>query len=146
MKTTGISVVVAVVAVLATAAVIYLTPLKHINLIEPVTKDISATEFYKRYKQNPDGYVFVDVRTPSEYEKGHAEGAENVSLPKFFDGYTQFPKKGKSIVLICAGGRESGVGYGYLEHHGYLNVLRIDGGTNQWIVENLPIVKGKEPK
>ncbi len=146
MRISLIAIFFLIIGVVASVLIIYLTPLQNLHIIEPATKDISPTEFQAAFLAHPDSYMFVDVRSGSEYEKGHALGAVNVPLPRFFDGYSQFPKKGKTIVLICAGGRESGVGYGYLEHHGYLNLRRIGGGTNEWIVENLPIVQGSSPR
>ena len=45
--------------VLLAALVIYLTPLKNLNMIEPRIKDVPPAEFYKDFSVNPEKYVFI---------------------------------------------------------------------------------------
>jgi len=135
--TTGI--VVSVFTILA----IYLTPLKNLNIVEPAVRDIDPKEFYQKFKENPDKYIFVDVRGNSLYKKIHAEGSINIELHKMYTEKHNLPKRGKEIVLICSGGFASGVAYGYLEHHGFLNLLRIEGGIENWESRGLPIITEK---
>ena len=127
------------IAVLVTIFAIYLTPLKNLNLIEPRIDDINPQAFYDVYTQNPDKYVFIDVRPESAYDKLHAVGSINVPLHLLYDERRVLPKRGKTIVLICSGGRASGVGYGYLEHYGFLNLKRIEGGIENWQLQGLPV-------
>jgi len=129
-----------VVSALITAGLFYFTPLKHIALIEPKMDDISAVDFYALYTQNPDEYLFIDVRSVEEFNAAHAEGSVNMPLHTLFDQRKNLPKSGKEIVLICSGGRASGVGYGYLEHYGFLNLKRIKGGIQEWRATDLPVV------
>lgn len=127
------------IAVLVTIFAIYLTPLKNLNLIEPRIDDISPQTFYDAYTQNPDKYVFIDVRPESAYNNLHAVGSINVPLHLLYDERHVLPKRGKTIVLICSGGRASGVGYSYLEHYGFLNLKRIEGGIENWQLQGLPV-------
>ncbi len=122
------------------AGTIYLTPLKHLNLIEPTINDVPPEEFYAKFKENPDDYIFIDVRPVQVYAEQHAEGSINIPLHEFFDQRKIFPKSGKEIVLICSGGRASGVGYSYLEHFGFFNISRIEGGVEAWYEAKLPVV------
>ncbi|MEK7627862.1 MAG: rhodanese-like domain-containing protein [Patescibacteria group bacterium] len=124
-------------------ALIYLTPLKHINLIEPTIDDINPQEFHAMFVANPDNYIFIDVRPENAYTAAHALGSESMPLHTLFDTRHLLPKTGKTIVLICSGGRASGVGYSYLEHYGFFNIKRIDGGIERWISMGLP-VDGKQ--
>ena len=128
-----------IAASLATACLIYLTPLKWIAIIEPAPHDVNPTTFYADYKAHPEKYVFYDVRPNSAYESLHAAGSVNMPLQTLYDTRHSLPKHGKTIVLICSGGQASGVGAMYLEHYGYLNVLRIQGGIEEWSLENLPV-------
>ncbi|TAJ16025.1 MAG: rhodanese-like domain-containing protein, partial [Dehalococcoidia bacterium] len=48
-------------------------------------------------------------------------------------------ESGKTIVLICSGGSASGVGYGYLQHYGFRNILRVEGGIENWQAKGLPV-------
>ncbi len=132
----GIAVIIAIVG---TAAVIYLTPLKWITVIEPSINDIDPKEFYAEFSKNPDNYIFIDVRPEEVYAKAHAKGSISVPLHMLFDERRVLPHSGKEIVLICSGGRASGVGYSYLEHYGFFNIHRIEGGIENWILEELPI-------
>jgi len=131
-----LSTAVAAIAVL----LIYLTPLKWVNLVEPKIKDVLPTLFYNEYRKNPRQYIFIDVRPPEAYNQKHAEGSINIPLHLLYDERKNLPKTGKVIVLICSGGRASGVAYHYLEHFGFLNLLRISGGIEAWEAVGLPIV------
>lgn len=127
------------IAVLVTIFAIYLTPLKHLNLVEPKIDDIDPTAFQDAYAKNPDDYIFIDVRPEGAYNQFRAAGSINIPLHVLYDARHVLPKRGKTIVLICSGGRASGVAYSYLEHYGFLNLKRIDGGIENWQLEGLPV-------
>ena len=122
------------------ALVIYLTPLKYSSIIEPKIKDIDPAKFYEEFKSSPDKFIFIDVRQKEAYMQLHAEGSINLPLHTLYDERHNLPKKGKMIVLICSGGRASGVGYSYLEHYGFRNIRRIEGGIEAWKERGLPVV------
>lgn len=127
------------VAIIALAAV-YLTPLKNLNIIEPKFNDINPKEFYSEYSQHPDKFLFIDVRDPSAYKFLHAKGSINMPLHTLYDQRSVLPKNtDKKIVLICSGGRASGVGFMYLQHYGFFNIERVSGGIEKWVEENLPV-------
>lgn len=134
------SILVFVIGALLTTALIYLTPLKHITVIEPTIDDISPEDFYELYQENPDQYVFLDVRSQSAYDRWHAAGSEMMPLHTLYNERNNLPKNtDKTIVFICSGGVASGVAYHYLEHHGFLNLKRIDGGVEAWELAGLPV-------
>lgn len=132
------------IGVVATAAVIYLTPLKWITVVEPTINDVSSEAFYAEYAGNEDEYVFIDVRPESAYDRVHAAGSDSVPLHTLYDERHTLPKSDKKIVLICSGGRASGVGYSYLEHYGFTNVTRIEGGIEAWQLAGLPVESNLE--
>lgn len=127
-----------VATVLLTAAIIYLTPLKWINIIEPTIKDIDPVAFQNDFVKNSDHYLFIDVRSEDAYDKLHATGSINVPLHTLYDYRHVLPKSGKEIVLICSGGRASGIAYSYLQHYGFFNISRIEGGIENWVFLGLP--------
>lgn len=135
-------IIVSIVAILATVFLIYLTPLKNLNLIEPRINTVSPKTFYEAYTKNPNGFIFIDVRSESSYNKMHAVGAINIPLHLLYDERHNLPKHGKIIALICGGNRASRVGYGYLEHYGFLNLTQIEGGIEKWQEADLPVVTG----
>lgn len=124
---------------IATASVIYLTPLKWVTLVEPTVKDMPAEEFYAQYEGNEDNYIFIDVRGEDSYNRVHAVGSKNQPLHTLYDERHNLPKTDKEIVLICSGGRASGVAYSYLQHFGHFNIVRIEGGIEAWQLAGLPV-------
>jgi rhodanese-related sulfurtransferase len=133
------NVVLVLASVLATVAVVYLTPLKHLNILDPLPHDVDPAQFWKEYSAHPDQYLFLDVREPDSYNTAHAKGAVNQPIGSLYDLRNVLPRSGKTIVLICSSGRLAGVAYGFLENQGFLNLLRIQGGTQQWAQEKLPL-------
>ena len=128
-----------VVGAVLAASIIYLTPLKWLTVVEPSINDMDPTAFQKAFEANPEGYIFIDVRPESVYTNFHAKGSVSMPLHTLFDTRHTLPKTGKEIVLICSGGRASGVGYHYLEHFGFFNVTRIAGGIENWALQGLPV-------
>lgn len=117
----------------------YLTPLRYVALIEPTINDIDPAEFYEMWQKNPDEYVFIDVRNQTMYDQLHAAGSALMPLHTLYDTRHSLPRRDKTIVLICSGGRASGVGYSYLEHYGFRNIRRIKGGIEAWQAAGLPV-------
>src|SRR3989344_5617110 len=131
--------VLVVTSVLLTATLIYLTPLKHLNIIEPTIDDIAPKEFYELYQKNPDHYIFLDVRGEESYNRLEAVGSKNQPLHTLYNERHNLPKRGKEIVFICSGGIASGVAYSYLEHYGFFNIKRVAGGIENWVAQGLPV-------
>ena len=129
-------------AVIGTVLAIYLTPLKHLNAVEPSIRNIDPQEIYNRMLADPDRYIFIDVRQPGDYAKVHALNSINVPLQQIYYQRYKLPKKEKEIVLICSLAVASGIAYSYLEHYGFLNLYRIEGGIEQWVKAGLPTEMG----
>lgn len=128
------------------SAVIYFTPaLRYSPIVAPVVIDIDPVTFQEMRMENPEKFVFLDVRQATTYAKEHAEGAESLPLQKLYTEKENLPREGKTIVLICSGGSASGVGYSYLEHYGFTNILRVAGGIESWKAAGLPM-RTKEPE
>jgi len=131
------------IAVLATAVVtacvIYLTPLKHVNIISPAMNSMTPREFYEDYSKNPDEYIFIDVRSPGIYQSAHAKGSVNIPIENLYDEHYVLPKSGKKIALICTTGRLAAIAYGFLQYWGFNNLVHIQGGLENWTYEGLPI-------
>lgn len=128
-----------IAAVFATALAIYLTPLKHIDLVAPSMNEVDPKAIYAAMQANPNGYVFVDVRDPDVYAAAHAQGAMNIPIAQLVTQLHTLPRSGKQIVLICTTGQLATVAYGYLQDWGFQNLLHVTGGLENWTVEGLPI-------
>lgn len=119
-------------------SVVYLTPLKWLNLVEPKIHDVLPALFYQELEENPEKIIFIDVRPEDVYSREHVKGSINIPLHMLYDERHNLPKHEKKIVLICGGGKASGVGYSYLEHYGFLNLRRVAGGIEAWKEAGLP--------
>ncbi len=131
-----------VLLVIVCACLFYFVPaIRYSSIVEPVIVDVDAASFFEEYKRNPEKYVFLDVRGADAYERLHAAGSSLQPLHTLYTERYNLPKNDgeKEIVLICSGGVASGVAYSYLEHHGFRNIRRIDGGIEAWQAANLPV-------
>ena len=106
---------------------------------EPVINILSVDEAYKAYIGN-DNYLFVDVRTVSEYEDGHIEGALLMPLSEIGDRLSELPMD-RPIVVYCNGSscNRSGTAAAILVNNGFTEVYDLGGtGIIEWIEKNYP--------
>lgn len=77
---------------------------------------------------------YIDVREPSEYVRGHVEGAINLPPMDLMSGAPQLKDvpKDAELVLYCNSGSRSNVSANYLRQMGYENV---QNGINQEHIE-----------
>ncbi len=127
---------------MVSACLFYLTPLRFLNPVDPPMYDVDPAIAYANMLADPEHFLFIDVRQSSAYKVEHAVGAINIPLQNLYNDRFALPKTGKTIVLICGDGRAAGVAYGYLEHYGFLNLQRIEGGLKAWVNAGLPTLKG----
>jgi rhodanese-related sulfurtransferase len=128
------------IGVLVAALLIYTSPLRWLRLSDAPIREVDPAQFWKEYQQNPDHYVFLDVRTADVYNTAHAEGAISEPIANLFGDHSILPKTGKEIVLICSTGRLASIAYGYLQYQGFINLIHIKGGLQNWRTEGLPII------
>lgn len=125
--------------VLATAVLIYFTPLRHVVFLSPTMNEVDPKVFYADFSAHPDKYMLIDVRSPAIYASAHAKGAISIPVENFFDEHYTLPRSGKQLALICTTGRLAAIGYGYLENWGFRNLIHIQGGMVNWTAEGLPV-------
>lgn len=91
----------------------------------------------------PAAPFLLDVREPWEYSgpRGrHAEGAVLVplgSLPSALDRVEAGPED--EVLVICKSGGRSAQAAEFLISRGWRRVFSIDGGTERWAAEGLPV-------
>lgn len=68
--------------------------------------------------------LFIDVREPEEYAKGHVAGAVNIPPLALIDGATALATvpKDSELVVYCVSGSRSNVAKHLLTQLGYTNV------------------------
>lgn len=106
---------------------------------EPVINILSVDEAYQAYTGN-DNYLFVDVRSVSEFESGHIEGAVLIPLSEIGDRLSEFPM-GRPIVVYCNGSscNRSGNAAAILVNNGFTEVYDLGGtGIIEWIEKGYP--------
>jgi rhodanese-related sulfurtransferase len=108
----------------------------------PEVTEVSPKDTYTYIQNNPDGYIFLDVRSVNEYEALHASTSISFPIANMYEETRRetLPHTGKKIYLICTSGRLAGVAYRFLEHYGYTNIEHVDGGIQNWVDTGMPVV------
>jgi rhodanese-related sulfurtransferase len=134
---------------LGIALTLSMRTIRYTDLVDPHISDIDPKTAYENILQRPKDIVFIDVRSEYEYDLAHASSSVNLPIHYLFDDThglrnekgIPLPKNtDQEIYLMCTGGRLAGVAYSYLEHYGYRNIKRIEGGLKNWNEDGLPIV------
>jgi len=101
--------------------------------------DITVDQAYEAYLSD-EGYVFVDVRSESEYESGYIKGAVLIPLSDIDERLNELPKD-NPIVLYCNGSscNRSGAAASILIENGFEKVYDMGGtGIFEWIEKGYP--------
>jgi rhodanese-related sulfurtransferase len=86
----------------------------------------------------------IDVREESEWEAGHARGAQHLGKGVIErDIEVRVPDKNAELILYCGGGFRSALATDNLQKMGYTNVHSMDGGWRAWQAAGAPVDKGK---
>lgn len=75
--------------------------------------------------------VFVDVRDPGSYGRGHVPGALHVNDHNLED-FLATADKSRPHVVYCYHGNSSIGGAGYFLEQGFIEVSSMDGGFAHW--------------
>ena len=82
-----------------------------------------------------DGATIVDVRDPQSYSMHHIDNAVHVSnenIQQFIDD----TDKTKPLIIYCYRGNSSQDAAQYLSDKGFLDVYSMDGGFEEWPLNN----------
>jgi rhodanese-related sulfurtransferase len=86
----------------------------------------------------------IDVREESEWEAGHARGAQHLGKGVIErDVEERVPDKKAELILYCGGGFRSALSADNLQKMGYTNVSSMAGGWRAWQEAGGPVEKGK---
>jgi len=83
--------------------------------------------------------VILDVRTVSEYESGHLEGAINIPV-EVLSGRLSELNPNDELLVYCRTGNRSTTAVGILKENGYDRIYHMDGGINTWNSAGFPTV------
>ena len=102
---------------------------------------LTATEFSEKLKKTPNAQV-VDVRTLSEYKKGHLQNAVNIdwNADDFAEKAATLDPS-RPIFVYCLSGPRSAAAAENLKEMGYSEIYEMKRGLMDWRSKNLPEVK-----
>ena len=114
----------------------------------PFASNIVSEENAKKIHDAKDpGVVFVSIRKPEDYAKGHIEGASNISFGTgMYDMFASLPSD-KKIIIYCYSGQTAGQTVAALKLLGYDAVSLKGGmgvGANKplgWVNQGYPVVQ-----
>ena len=90
--------------------------------------------------QQRAGSILIDVRSADERALGMADGAQGIVSAELLESATErFPDTSAALILICQRGTRSLAAGEALSALGYRNVASVDGGTERWLAEGLPM-------
>jgi phage shock protein E len=78
-----------------------------------------------------NGARLLDVRTQGEYEAGHVEGAQNISVLELKDRFEELNPKDRTIVVYCRSGHRSAAAASILRSAGFAQIFDL-GSIKNW--------------
>jgi len=79
----------------------------------------------------------IDVRSDSEWNGGHIEGAVHLMLGDLPEHVRALPED-RHLVTVCGSGYRSSIAASLLSRDGFKDVSSMDGGMAAWNRQNLP--------
>ena len=108
------------------------------NEMDGLVDTISVTEFLRNFEQysNKDKYIILDVRTETEYDLSHIEGAINIPLDELREYLKELSNLTKEIIVHCHSGLRSYIACRILKENGFKVKNLIGGYVMYDIVKN----------
>ena len=89
--------------------------------------------------------LYIDVRTPQEFETVHISGARNIPLPdlhKYLDELKTLSSE-RPLTLVCRTQNRVKIAFEYLTNNGITNCDILEGGITDWVAQEKPVIKGQ---
>jgi len=98
---------------------------------------IQATQMMNQGKT-----LVLDVRSAEEFASGHLPKAKNIPLPELAQRIAELEKSRNNVVItVCKSGVRSASAVSVLTKAGFAQVFSLEGGTDSWREQGLPIIK-----
>jgi phage shock protein E len=102
---------------------------------------ISADELHNRTPTLSSDDLILDVRSPSEFNEGHIEGAQNTPHEEVTSEVENL-KSYKTVYVHCKMGGRAKIAAETLEGAGLENIVCVsDGGMQRWTDMGWPVAK-----
>lgn len=113
-----------------------------IELVRPNYIELTADEG-KKILDNVDPFI-LDVRTPSEFEQLHIEGATLIPIQQFQARVGELEsRKHEDVFVYCATGNRSTVAAKILADNGFKRIYNLRYGVYDWARKGFPFKTGK---
>jgi len=89
--------------------------------------DVKTAYWYEAMNADISRTFLLDVREPSEYQKGHIPNAANIPLDQIRSRLKEIPRD-KEIIVNCQVGLRSYIGARIMMQNGFDNVRNLSGG------------------
>lgn len=98
---------------------------------------LQATQYINQGKT-----LVLDVRSADEFATGHLPNAKNIPLAEINNRLKEIEKSKNAVVItVCATGVRSSNAVSVLNKAGFAQVFSLEGGTEAWKTQGMPIVK-----
>jgi rhodanese-related sulfurtransferase len=97
-----------------------------------------------RLRQSGQPVELIDVRTPAEFARLHADGARLVPLDQLDPRTLATATDDTPLYVICQSGARAAKAAEALRAAGRRNVFCVEGGTAAWTQAGLPVVRGTQ--
>jgi hydroxyacylglutathione hydrolase len=102
-------------------------------------ESVSARSLAERLRGGAAQRPFVlDVRSESEWDAGHVEGANHIHGGVLKDRFSEVPKD-RPVAVICGSGYRGSIAASFLKSNGYERVANVLGGMSAWKGAGLPV-------
>jgi len=135
------SLLIAVAILLSCTAISFARDMSAKQLVAEAGKNLPVvTANQAKAKVGKKGIIFLDVREPKEFKRGHVPGAVNIprGLLEFKIGKKISSKKSNIIIYCKSGGRSTLAGHA-IGRMGYNKVKNLTGGWKAWTKAGGPV-------
>jgi rhodanese-related sulfurtransferase len=100
--------------------------------------DVTVQEARRLIEDKP-GLIILDVRTASEYDEGHIEGALNIPVQELSVRFDEL-STGDELLVYCRTGNRSAQAVDILLDLGFTKIYHMDEGITRWTEAGYPVV------
>lgn len=93
----------------------------------------------KQKMDRQEKLTVLDVRTESEWNAGHIDGARHIHGGKLQEHFAEVPRD-KPVAVVCGSGYRASIAASFLQRNGYKDVSNVVGGMSAWKAAKLPTV------
>lgn len=102
-----------------------------------VTLSTLSVHELERQLTRKEKLTVLDVRSESEWNAGHIDGAIHIHGGKLQEDFGEVPRD-KPVAVICGSGYRASIAASFLQRNGYENVSNVVGGMSAWKAAKLP--------